>query len=189
MSDPAKFIRGVNAREPVAWQELYRLFYGALCSYSLSVTTRDDATEDIVQDTLVAVWKSEAQFNDARALAAYLYKAVYSNTLKYLRDRGTEDKRRLEWLTDRLDEDDGKAFYMAVEEEIVRRLQIIIGRLPHQRRTILMLSMDGLTVQQIADRLGISANTVKTQKKRAYAFLKERLKETYWLLILLEIIK
>ena len=54
---------------------------------------------------------------------------------------------------------------------------------------VLLLSIDGLTVQEIADQLNISINTVKTQKKRAYVFLKENLKQSLLLIYILEILK
>ncbi|WP_462429643.1 RNA polymerase sigma factor, partial [Butyricimonas virosa] len=50
-------------------------------------------------------------------------------------------------------------------------------------------SLEGYSVQEIALQLEISINTVKTQKKRAYSFLKENLKQYFSLLLLLGILK
>ena len=41
----------------------------------------------------------------------------------------------------------------------------------------------------IAKKLSLSIETVKTQKKRAYAYLKENMEQGFWLLFLLEILK
>lgn len=43
--------------------------------------------------------------------------------------------------------------------------------------------MKGEKVKEIAAKLGISENTVKTQKKRAYHFLREQLSEL-WAIVL-----
>lgn len=76
-----------------------------------------------------------------------------------------------------------------MEEELIRKLHVMIDLLPEQRKAILLLSIDGLTIQEIADQLNISVNTVKTQKKRAYIFLKENLKQSLFLLFILDFLK
>ena len=80
-------------------------------------------------------------------------------------------------------------FYQAIEEELIRKLREKIVSLPEQRKTILLLSIDGLSIQEIAEQLNISVNTVKTQKKRAYAYLKKHLQGGYLILFILEILK
>ena len=49
----------------------------------------------------------------------------------------------------------------------------------------MQLSISGLSGEEIANKLGISLNTVKTQKYRSYKFLKNRLKKYHLLLFLL----
>lgn len=188
MTKPDKFIQGINNKDSHAWRELYRLYYGALCNYSSSITNEASVAEDIVQECLITIWKSGLHFQDIKILSSYLYRSVYNNTLKYIRDKKVEDKRKGEWLSGQSDVDDD-FFYQAVEEDVIRKLRAAIALLPDQRRTILQLSIDGLSVQEIALQLDISANTVKTQKKRAYSFLKEKLKYYFGLLVLLEILK
>ena len=118
----------------------------------------------------------------------YLYRSVHNNALKYLRDKNVDNQRLQRWSKEQDDVEDVD-FYQAVEEELIRKLHVVIDQLPEQRKNILLLSIDGLTVQEIADQLNISINTVKTQKKRAYVFLKENLKQSLLLIYILEILK
>ena len=188
MTKPDKFIQGINSKDPLAWKELYRFYYGALCNYSSSIINETNIAEDIVQECLVTIWKSSLHFQDVKILSSYLYRSVYNNTLKYIRDQKVEDRRKAEWSSVQAEEEDD-VFYQAIEEDVIRKLRMVIALLPEQRQTILRLSIDGLSIQEIASQLGISANTVKTQKKRAYLFIKENLKEYFGLLLLLEILK
>ena len=183
-----KFIQGINNKDPRAWKELYRFYYGALCNYSSSIINETSVAEDIVQECLIMIWKSDLYFQDIKILSSYLYKSVYNNTLKYIRDKKVEDKRKSEWSSTQSEAEDD-IFYMAAEEDVIRKLRAAIALLPDQRKTILQLSLEGFSVQEIALQLGISINTVKTQKKRAYSFLKENLKQYFSLLLLLEILK
>ena len=62
-----------------------------------------------------------------------------------------------------------------------------IEKLPYQRRKILEMAVfDSMTYTEIAEKLGISRNTVKTQIARAYRFLKENLNtEDFHLFVIL----
>ena len=183
-----KFIQGINNKDPRAWKELYRFYYGALCNYSSSIINETSVAEDIVQECLIMIWKSDLNFQNIKILSSYLYKSVYNNTLKYIRDKKVEDKRKSEWSST-LSETEDDIFYMAAEEDVIRKLRAALALLPDQRKTILQLSLEGYSVQEIALQLEISINTVKTQKKRAYSFLKENLKQYFSLLLLLGILK
>ena len=48
-----KFIQGINNKDPRAWKELYRFYYGALCNYSSSIINEASVAEDIVQECLL----------------------------------------------------------------------------------------------------------------------------------------
>ena len=187
MSNHEKFLKGINLKEAGAWKELYRYFYGALCNYASGIVADDAIAEDIVQECFISIWKSELVFTEIKALSVYLYRSVYNNSLKYIRDKKTDDPRLSRWNSEQ-EEVEEAYFYSAVEEEMIRKLRVAISRLPEQRQNILLLSSEGLSVQEIADQLGISINTVKTQKKRAYVYLKEQLKDSYVLLLWLEIL-
>ena len=83
-------------------------------------------------------------------------------------------KKRI--LTDKLDYEikapgDEKEFD---DQEEFAKLYSAMKQLPEQRRNILTLAVfDSLTYNEIAAKLNISRNTVKTQIARAYRFLKE----------------
>lgn len=78
--------------------------------------------------------------------------------------------------------DECDAVEMALEEEAITRFYTVIIRLPKQQRDILLRSMKGEKVKYMAEKLGVSENTIKTQKKRAYAFVREQLGDV-WMVI------
>lgn len=62
------------------------------------------------------------------------------------------------------------------EQEQYQALYSTLEKLPLQRRRILEMAIfDSLSYNEIAEKLKISRNTVKTQIGRAYRFLKENL--------------
>lgn len=62
-----------------------------------------------------------------------------------------------------------------IEEETFNQLFIEIRNLPESAMNIMFLALNGLKNQEIADELGISVNTAKTQKKITYTKLKQKL--------------
>ncbi len=62
-----------------------------------------------------------------------------------------------------------------VGEEVIRRLYSDIRALPSEQSRIIRLSIAGFKGAEIARRLGISINTVKTQKYRGYRSLRLKL--------------
>lgn len=59
-------------------------------------------------------------------------------------------------------------------EEVWRQLIEEINRLPDRQRKIFTLAMNGKKNSEIAEALSISADTVKTQKRRAIARLQRK---------------
>lgn len=93
-------LEGVNKKDMRAWEELYARYYAVLCSYVNNILRDRDQAQDIVQDVLVAVWKSSKRFGDMKELTSYLYRSCYNNALIYKRNvqirKGIEQKIVLE---------------------------------------------------------------------------------------------
>ena len=67
---------------------------------------------------------------------------------------------------------------MALREEVISYFYELLYQLPVQQRDILLYSLQGLKVQDIAGIMDISENSIKTQKKRAYLFVREHFDKT-----------
>ena len=124
-----------------------------------------DQAQDIVQDVLVAIWKSSKQFGDMKELTSYLYRSCYNNALIYKRNvqihKGIEQKIVLEAEVEFSDE----IFAITVRDELLRQLYCYIKELPDGAREIMELSILGLSGPEIAEKLGITIHTVKNTEK------------------------
>lgn len=73
---------------------------------------------------------------------------------------------------------------MAAEQDFYANLYVAINKIPERRRRILELAVfESLTYKEIAERMNISINTVKTQIGRAYQTLKEELDPSDFILL------
>jgi RNA polymerase sigma-70 factor (ECF subfamily) len=178
------FINGVNLKSKSSWEELYSYFYAALCNYSSKITKDKHASEDIVQNMFIKLWDSRIVFNDLSGLTAYLYKAVYSRSLNFLRD----NKKSLPVDQEAVKSESSleeRYIEMALEEEIISQFYKALEEMSPQQREIILMTLRGDKVDDISRKLNISPNSVKTQKKRAYTFLRGKLGSSFMIVKLL----
>lgn len=68
-------------------------------------------------------------------------------------------------------------------------LYAAIGELPQRSQEVILLSLEGKKNQEIAQLLNLSVLTVKTHKKNAFRYLKNRLRNLVLLVMIMQISK
>ncbi len=182
MNDDKLIFEAIKKGSQAAFKQLFDKYYYALKGFSRRYVTQDDICEDAVQKAFVSLWESIHEIKYAGALKSYLFATVRNHCVNYV---NREASRKI--TSDSMDELMAEAEYKEaiVEEEVYSEVYKAIKKLSPQSRKIVVLAMNGLKNQEIADELDISINTVKTLKKRAYEHLREDLKGASWVLILL----
>ena len=177
-------VAGVNRKDEKMWGDFYDRFYTALCVYVSKILPVPDAVEDLVQDVFISVWEGKRTFSDIKELTNYLYRACYNNALLDIRNHQIHDSI-LNGLPQEEDFEDEEMLYaLTVKEEAIRQLYFYIEELPAEQRRIILLRIEGHSWDEIASRLGVSINTVKTQKSRSYKFLREKLANSSYSVLL-----
>lgn len=106
-------------------------------------------------------------------LTWYLYCSTYNNALFHLRTQNSHQHILRQMDPEEMEMPE-EQFAKTVQEELIRQLYVYIEDLPEERKKILLLSIEGHSGNEIADMLGISINTVKTQKSRGFKYLREK---------------
>ena len=177
-------VAGVNRKDEKMWGDFYDRFYAALCVYVSKILPVPDAVEDLVQEVFISIWEGKRTFSGIKELTNYLYRACYNNALLYIRNHQIHDSI-LNGLPQEEDFEDEEMLYaLTVKEEAIRQLYFYIEELPAEQRRIILLRIEGHSWDEIASRLGVSINTVKTQKSRSYKFLREKLANSSYSVLL-----
>jgi len=176
-----KLIKGIQAGDLEAFEELYRQYYVYLCLIARHIVGNPSDSEEIVSDVFVRLWKNRDKTEIFLSVKAYLVKAVHNTSLNYL-----EQKKINHTLTDPIDNSDYKLFAWEsdyplgrlYEQDIQNIMEDSIKELPDGCREIFLLSRnDNMKYSEIASKLGISINTVKTQLRIALSRLRQNLKD------------
>ena len=181
------YLQELNQREDKGWRAFYSDYYVALCSYANRFLRIPSDAEDVVQETCVKIWESDNKFATMKEFTWYVYKSVYTNAMCHLRTKNLHRK-----LLQNLEQDEvvmpEADFILTIREELIRQLHVYIEELPKEAQKILKLSLEGMSGNEIAEKLNISVHTVKSQKNRSFKYLRERLSQSYYISLLYAIL-
>ena len=138
----------------------------ALVRTAYLLTGSQHAAEDLVQATLTRLYLSWDRISDRQHVDAYARRAL----LNEHRSTWRRSSRRPEVLSDAVPE----AALAPAEYDGEAVWRFVQALPPRQRAVIVLRYYEDLSEAQIADLLGISAGTVKSQASRALAALRER---------------
>ena len=177
-----EFIKHINAGDKKAFGQIFDEYFNALCAFSYRYVPDRSEVEDIIQEVFIAFWKYNKEFNNINAVKAFLYTSARNKCLNYLKHLDVRKKHQSALIY----ELESEQFFKnhVIEEEAFNQLYSEIAKLPESAQKIMILAIKGLKNNEIATELNISINTVKTQKKIAYAKLKGNLGPVLWAIVL-----
>jgi RNA polymerase sigma-70 factor (ECF subfamily) len=155
------------------FERLFRSCYKHLCIYAEQISGDAFHAEDLVSSLFVRLWEKRAQLQIHTAIEPYLMSAVRNSTLNYLKH--VKVAKNVDLLHPSVVTDTPLSHLL--EKELKGQIAVALRTLPPQCRLIFTLhKIDDLSYQEIADRLNISINTVRTQLTRAIKKMRLALK-------------
>src|SRR5690606_20926487 len=136
--------------------------------------------EEIVQTVFLKLWEKRDMLDINSSLKAYLYRAVYHDSLNYIKH---QQVKRKHWehahyeMTQGKPEEVGEQI-KGQENELYERFQLALEKLPQECRMVFHLSRcEELKYQEIAGRLDISIKTVEAHMGKALKTMRIELAE------------
>lgn len=160
-----------------ALRMLHEKYYNRMWLWAGKYTRNEALAEELVSDCFIKLWDGRRKIIIEKSLKSYLFLMLRNQIISESRKSKHEFVFNSGNVPDLPDEAgmNNQDFYV--------ELYAAISKIPEQRRRILELAaFESLSYKEIADRLNISVNTVKTQMGRAYQFLKEELDPKSFLL-------
>lgn len=179
----------IKGHDQSAFEYVFRRFYKELCNFALMYLKVEQASEEVVQETFINIWEKRQKLTIQSSLKAYLYVAVKNRSINYLKSQASQVSKKSHSTS----ADDNpihieeaasieKAMHNAELQEV---LEQAVGALPKRCGEIFTLArIQGMSYQQVADKLDISKKTVEAQMGIAFKKLREFLRQ-HWELVLL----
>ena len=151
-------------------------FVLVLYCFVLQYVKLDADAEEIVQEVFIKIWEKRKTIDAYSSFESFLFTVAYNATISLLRKRVTENKylvhlQSIQEVSQTTDSTDELYF-----NELNKKLKTLLNVLtPRQREIFLLSREEGLTHEQISEKLNISVNTVKKHMSNTISFLKSHL--------------
>ncbi len=161
--------------EPGAFEALVSEMERPLFYFLLKLLGNEDTALDVLQEVWVKTFRGIRGLRAPEALRAWLYRVARGTALNLLRGRGARVRAE-----EPIDQPDEGAFDGAVEPGIgaerAYELHEALDRLdPRHREVLVLLFVDGFSVDEIATIVGVPPGTVKSRIHHAKKALRELL--------------
>ncbi|MDR1675442.1 MAG: RNA polymerase sigma-70 factor [Tannerella sp.] len=168
------------------YERLFRSCYKRLCIYAEHIIGNRMDAEEIVCDLFVRIWERREQLPVRVSLESYMVSSVHHEAVNYLKHAEVEERYRekVQYQLKHLDllnpEGVDTPLTDMIEKEMYELLEKAIQTLPQQCREVFVLHMmDELSYEEIAVKLNVTINTVRTQITRAMKKMRNALAPFY----------
>ena len=174
--DEKELLRRISQDDAKAFTELFVRFKYKLFGFMYRFTGSSELTEDIIQEVFLKLWNDRHTLHTIDNLNAYIFRMAQNKAINGFKKLARETLALRELLKE-------TGVYQDVEEklsakEIEEILHKAIRELPPQQQKVFRLSREeGLRHSEIAERLNISAGTVKNHMIQALAALRRQIRD------------
>lgn len=124
--------------------------------------------EDLRQDALINIWRGMKKFRGDASQRTWIYRVTVNSCITCLRKLSRHSHESLDELYGLIDCDDDN-------KESIEELHRVIDTLGRQEKAMIMMWLDELSYEEIAETMGLNRNTVATRLRR----IKEKISKLY----------
>lgn len=136
------------------YNKVFRLCRGYFCG---DITLASDA----VQEIFLKVWENLDTFRNESSVSTWIYRITVNTCLLYLRKSSSRKEIRTDIMPQVVLET-----YSYEKEEMLQRMYQCIQKLEEANRLIILMTLDGITYQEISKVIGITEETLRVRIHR-----------------------
>jgi RNA polymerase sigma-70 factor (ECF subfamily) len=188
----AELVRHAKAGELDAFEELVGRYERRVYTLALRIVRQEQDAEDVTQQAFISALENLAGFREEASFATWLFRIATHAALKIIRKRKGLEMVSLEEATEPRDEHDHIphpefiADWRQSPEELVQRhetqrlLDAALAQLDEKHRLVFLLrDVEGFSVKETAEALGLSEANVKIRLLRGRLQLREQITHAF----------
>lgn len=169
----SEWVEGCKRQDACAQRSLYEHFSGKMYALCCRYIPSKMEAEDVLVTAFTKLFERIDQYKGEGSFEGWVRRIVVNESLTYLR------RNKNMYLETEIEAVDRTPDYAHLDTHLeAADLMRLVGDLPAGYRMVFNLyAIDGYSHKEIADQLGISENTSKSQLSRARALLQKKLIE------------
>jgi len=157
-----ELLQSIAQGDTVAFRQLFDRYRDPVFTFAMHYTHRQDAAEEIVQETFLKLWLLREKLPLVERFEAWLFVVTRNYSYSYLRKLAREAALRHQWGASQVQEVETPDDWL-LSKEYAQLLERAIGQLtPQQRQVYTLYRNNKLRQEDIARELGLALSTVKT---------------------------
>ena len=136
-----------------------------------------DARNDLFQEIVLQLWKSFPTFRGEAKITTWMYRIALNTAIsgyrKQTRIIKTEDLQEMHFNI-------SENYSGEEREEDFQRLQVAIRQLSEVERAMIMMALEEIPYEEIAETIGITQNNVRVRMNRIREKLKKMMTKQPW---------
>jgi RNA polymerase sigma-70 factor (ECF subfamily) len=156
-----------------AFAELFLQNRHKLFSFLMRLTQSPEATEDVIQDIFMKLWRSKSSLREIDHFSSYLFKMAQNQCITHFKRMAKETLIISRLASDSRPPQSSTEEQLALKE-VQQQLQQAVSKLTPQQKLVFTLSREkGLKYEEIAAELNISSSTVKNHMIDALRIIRQ----------------
>lgn len=167
--DSNSILEEIKNQNRFVYKKFFEDTYKELVHYANSYLFDQSWSEDIVQEVFIHIWEKADTLQVKTSLKGYLYAMVRNRCLNFLKTlKITDDAKALD-MQSMISSDYNLEFFSDEDLKIIHHqlLKAVEGLPSKMQQIVKMRFIENYKYVDIAEELGVSVNTVKTQLQRA----------------------
>lgn len=147
-----------------AFRKLFDAYHAKVYHYVLKFTRNEDDAEDLTQKVFIRLWENRKKIDPQRSFDAYLFTIAHHLACNHLKQKAQHYLR----LSDYEELPAASTEDLLYLNELSELAQHKINQLPEKRQVIFKMHYEEhLSEEEIAQALGLSIHTVRSQLNKA----------------------
>lgn len=176
--DDTDLVEGFRRGEHPASDAIFTEYFRQLCFYAERLSGSKEEAEDVVADSFVKLLQRRESFQNMDNVRAFLYVTTRNACINNYNagQRHAQAHRQMEYLLKSGAAQEGLFEEEMIRAEVISEIYKEVENLPDRAREIFkLIFIDGLSTEEIAGRMGLEMQTIRSQKARALKILKSEL--------------
>lgn len=167
-------IRGCLDGDRQMQQELYNRFAGKMYAVCLRYANNAEDAQDLLQDGFIKVFRNLHRFRFEGSFEGWIRRVFINSSIEHFRKKSVQLSKVSEKEENTIEDADISALDNLAEKDIVSLIQELS---PGYRTVFNLYVVEGYSHKEIADQLGISEGTSKSQLARARSILQKKVSQ------------